>query len=112
MVDERASAGTNYYRLRQVDLDGSFEYSAVVAVDLAVAASAIVLSPNPASKSVVVSGLSDAGDQTVTVFNAVGQQLWQRGLRENVLDIDDLTAGVYYLSFSGEGAGGVKLVVQ
>ena len=62
---------TRYYRLRQVDLDGSAEYSPVRTVQLSGTAATLSLVPNPAHSAVTVSGA--AAGATVDVFDAVGR---------------------------------------
>jgi hypothetical protein len=39
--------GNNYYRLKMIDQDGMFTYSPVIKINIAVAASAIIVFPNP-----------------------------------------------------------------
>lgn len=48
-LDKHPHPGLNYYRLKQVDFDGKYEYSKVVAVTLGEDAAAlqVVLAPNP-----------------------------------------------------------------
>ncbi|MGV3642348.1 MAG: hypothetical protein ACO1NZ_17630, partial [Adhaeribacter sp.] len=49
--DAKASRGTHYYRLKQVDFDGTSEYSKMIAVEnnLSAAASGLLVAPNPAN---------------------------------------------------------------
>ncbi|HMP94190.1 MAG TPA: T9SS type A sorting domain-containing protein, partial [Phnomibacter sp.] len=68
-TDATLSAGTWYYRLRQVDADGRFAYSATRQVHL-MATPAVALYPNPARHFVLVSGLTQG--QQITVYNAAG----------------------------------------
>jgi hypothetical protein len=53
-TDRAPKAGVNYYRLRQVDFDGAFEYSNVIAVEVKDKGGEIGLFPNPASEMVEV----------------------------------------------------------
>lgn len=46
-VDHQPGMGTNYYRLRQVDFDGQFEYSDIRAVQFEVVENQISVYPNP-----------------------------------------------------------------
>jgi hypothetical protein len=63
------------YRLRQVDLDGTFDYSDIVTVSLP-PAGRISLFPNPARDHIMVSGaLSDAGEAGYRLLAADGRVL-------------------------------------
>lgn len=49
-LDQRPKPGTNYYRLKQVDIDGQFEYSKIIAVNASESMAQelqVILSPNP-----------------------------------------------------------------
>jgi hypothetical protein len=65
-----SESSTRYYRLRQVDLDGSAEYSLVRTVQLSTATT-LMLAPNPAHSAVTVTGT--AAGAKVEVFDAVGR---------------------------------------
>jgi hypothetical protein len=67
----RYAASPVYYRLRQVDADGTASYSPVRTV--AVTKPELALSPNPTSRATTLTG---AGPGTaVTVFDAIGRQV-------------------------------------
>jgi len=59
-----------YYRLRQVDLDGTFSYSSVRVVTIA-AKTGLTLYPNPARSAVAVTGL--AAGTAVDVLDTLGR---------------------------------------
>ncbi len=76
-VDAQPLPGTSYYRLRQVDLDGTVAYSAVVTVRFAteLAAPALAVYPNPTAGQrfqVSATGLA-AGGGTVQLHDNVGR---------------------------------------
>ncbi|MBF9236105.1 right-handed parallel beta-helix repeat-containing protein [Hymenobacter sp. BT683] len=106
-----ASASALYYRLRQVDVDGTFSYSPVRTVALSgPAASRLVLAPNPARATTVTGAAAGA---PVTVFDAVGRAVLAAtanaaGAAALVLPAH-LPAGVYVVR---TGTQAVRLVVE
>ena len=98
---------TIYYRLRQVDRDGTAAYSPVrtVAFGKAKPDARVSLYPNPASASVACSlALLPAGSYAVTVFNLTGQQqqaVKAQGGQEIEPNMADLPAGVYLVHVQG-----------
>lgn len=76
----RYGASVVYYRLRQVDLDGTATYSAVRTVALPVAGLTVQAYPVPARGTSVQLAVSTptAGAATCTVTNALGQALLTR----------------------------------
>lgn len=107
-----------YYRLRQVDQDGSEQFSAVVAVSLKTP-SQVTLYPNPAATTdqvrVQVPGTAAEGLK-LTIYNAqaqvVSQQLLQE--REAVLTTTGLRAGIYQVvlvNAAGQRVSTQRLVI-
>jgi|GEM_PF-1432136 len=67
----RYGAATVYYRLRQVDLGGTFSYSPVRVVAVEAAAASLALYPNPAHRSATLTGT--AAGTPVQVYDALGR---------------------------------------
>lgn len=117
LLDANASKGINYYRLKQLDVDGHFTYSPIVAVTLS-SGKGFEIYPNPVSGneiSIVFSG--EVKDKAVIkVFDLNGK------LRINTTSIIDnsnisikhnLTPGVYVVSVTvGDKEESKKVVVQ
>ncbi|GAA4362420.1 hypothetical protein GCM10023185_30360 [Hymenobacter saemangeumensis] len=104
----RRAAGAVYYRLKQVDTDGSFSYSLVrtVTFDKALAP-AIGLYPNPANSfTPAVLDLRElpAGSYQVQLLDATGRSVQSRTLeagRSHALDLRGLANGTYLLRVLG-----------
>ena len=115
-----APARVSYYRLRTVDLDGTIDYSSVVAVtrDAAVGGG-IKLYPNPANAEANVRidlGAFEVGDADVTITDAAGRRVttvrYAVGATYD-LPLAGLPAGMYQVS--AVTAGGVyteRLVIE
>lgn len=115
-LDTRPLAGTRYYRLRQVDLDGKVAYSPVVSVSAA--ASALAAYPNPATGVVQLSGPLAAGATAqVRLLDATGRCLLRTagpaGQAAFTLPLAGIPAGLYLVEWAGgAGLSRLRLVVQ
>ena len=79
---ENGKYGTRYYRLKQIDNDGDFEYFGAKAVSFEVVANKIKVYPNPFESEVELSiDAEEAGEVQITVVSAIGKQLLQRTIR-------------------------------
>lgn len=68
------SAGINYYRLKQVDFDGTFEYSKVIAIN-APGSKDIFAFPNPAKDKITVQYDRSKGAGNIQLFDALGRRV-------------------------------------
>ncbi|MDF7810827.1 FG-GAP-like repeat-containing protein [Hymenobacter sp. YC55] len=100
-----------YYRLRQVDQDGTATYSPVRTVALGDVARTLRVYPNPAHSQLTVAGVAPGA--VVEVFDATGRRVMritadENGSKELRLP-DGLPAGVYLVR---SGAQSSRLAVQ
>jgi hypothetical protein len=106
LVDPAPENGVNYYRLRQVDLDGSFKYSDVVAVDFQATQNSVLhIWPNPTGEGANLSNLSDR-DLYIDMLTADGRLLKRIFLganKQRFYDLQDYPAGVYLLQVRDGG---------
>lgn len=98
-----AADSINYYRLRQVDLDGTTTCSRIVALNFAQDEASLAPFPNPARNEVKIDVKGLAGALNVSVANTQGKVVLTRIFEnsgESVLlkDMDELPAGVYILT--------------
>lgn len=97
-TDEQPLTGTNYYRLKQVDLDGSFEYSDIVVVERSEQSSDDVLvSPNPTSDWISYQVPNDQTVKNVQIFDAFGKLVKTDSELNGTLNLNDLPRGLYIL---------------
>ncbi|GAB3814530.1 hypothetical protein GCM10028895_07720 [Pontibacter rugosus] len=109
MVDANAPLGTVYYRLKQVDTDGTFKYSTVVAVEVVngINSKAVaILYPNPTSGLAKLNMSSlPTGMYTISIISMDGRVVKQLQLNTEVeqqLDFSNLTNGKYVLRLQGQ----------
>ena len=102
--DENPNLGDNFYRVKQVYMDGTFEYSEAEYVAFNIDLANFDVYPNPTNNRLFVN-LSEYVGQTGTIeiFNSFGQQmnLFDLGLINNDsfrIDVSDYQNGVYTIT--------------
>lgn len=97
-VDEKPFAGLNYYRLKQTDLDGKYEYSIVRTLRFDNSDN-IEVYPNPANTYIEISGLT--GDEDIVIFDVGGRKVNEfKAQRANTvtLSLANLGEGTYMVN--------------
>ena len=96
-VDESPMLGDNYYRLKQLDFDGQFEYSNIVTVQLEGKPSVFQIYPNPTGDFVTIE--SNKIGAIVQITNVQGQIVQEFELVESKVQhsINHLAEGVYFI---------------
>lgn len=103
--DGNLSAGKYVYRLKQIDLDGSFTYSKSVEVEISKPTEFALNQnfPNPFNPSTVISfELPVEANVTVTIFNSLGEEISKvikgaltAGHHQFIFDAHNLSSGIY-----------------
>ncbi|MBK6755595.1 MAG: right-handed parallel beta-helix repeat-containing protein [Flavobacteriales bacterium] len=95
LLDDNATGGTIYYKLKQVDHDGGHEWSKVVAVAASTLTSDMVLYPNPCTDQLFIAGGALEGEQ-VLVLDATGRVVMDLAkLVYGGIDVSALSSGSY-----------------
>lgn len=89
--------GKNIYRLKQVDIDGKFDYSVVRTVWFDRTHKVINIHPNPARESVTISGLD--GDETIQVYDVLGKRVSETKADQAsvAIPMGNMIEGIYYI---------------
>jgi hypothetical protein len=97
-------AGAAYYRLKQIDKDGTFTYSKILRSNCAIASITLLLYPNPVKDYAELVFQSDRNfSGTIQVFSAGGQLVKniqaqvQRGQNKIRINLPGLMKGTYML---------------
>jgi len=96
------SSENSYYRLKMVELDGSYKYSYIVSVKAKLDAS-LLLSPNPVRSSLMIQHPKATANSHVQIISATGQLLRDIRLSANAVisnvDMSGLTSGLYHVVY-------------
>ena len=112
--DATPSAGNNYYRIRNVDIDGKSAYSSIVRISLSQqdAAAGFILYPNPVSGNHISIQATDLqkGNYKIEIYNTSGQQVYKKQFTHEGGTINQsiglpaaLQTGVYNIQLTGTG---------
>jgi len=93
------AVGKYFYRLKQVDLDGTYDYSPEIEVEIASPKSYNLAQnyPNPFNPTTSIQfSVPVAADVRITLYNSLGQEIQELVNR-------NFAAGLHYFDFSAEG---------
>ena len=105
-IDENVSTGDYKYRLKQIDYDGSFEYSDIVDVSIS-GPTEFSLSqnyPNPFNPSTTIEySIPESGNVKLKVYNSLGEEVEtlvnkfeEAGTYKINFDASSITSGIYF----------------
>ncbi|MEZ4962975.1 MAG: T9SS type A sorting domain-containing protein [Saprospiraceae bacterium] len=104
---EHPSHGTNYYRLRQVDFDGNFEYSNIRSVEFEGLQGQINVYPNPASSVSNIQLPGDFEQAAIQVFDLGGRVVFglevEGGSQTIPIDVSAWQSGMYLVRVQVDG---------
>lgn len=110
-TDQRPAKNVNYYRLRQVDFDGKFEYSKVVQARVGVSLG-VQVSPNPVSETLwlTLESETQTSASRIQILDSYGRLLKEWNLNEVPaqqafpLDLSDIPSGLLFLQIDSQEA--------
>jgi hypothetical protein len=108
--DDKSPNGIAYYRLKQLDNDGRFEYSKIVAIAQK-GDNAVSVFPNPSNGVFTLSGLENIEDEQISIVNSIGQNIAITVQNDGQMDLSAYPSGVYYLRIASSGQV-VKVIHQ
>jgi hypothetical protein len=117
-IDSKVADGNYSYRLKQIDFDGTFDYSNEVAVDIAAPLEFALNQnyPNPFNPNTVIEySIPQSGFVILAVYNLLGEkvaslvnELKEAGRYEINFDASDLASGIYVYNLKSGSFNSVK----
>ncbi len=120
-VDPNPIGGKIKYRLKQMDTDGTYEYSEIVMVEIKIPMEFVIKQnfPNPFNPSTVIKfSLSEASKVELEVYNILGEKVailvnknLNAGNHKVVFDASNLNSGLYFARIkSGNYTKSIKML--
>ena len=100
----------SYYRLRQIDLDGTETLSKTVSVQRS-SKNDIILYPNPTNGLLYIQPTQTPINQ-VKIFNSLGVMVFYQPSESLEIDLSDLPSGIYHMELSSDGTTFFKRIVK
>jgi len=109
-VDVRPVAGFNYYRIKQVDIDGKYKYSPTVNVKLLIEKTSALVLGNPFTNQIPIEFMSKSNQSIqLSLYDITGKRVaadnWdipQGNSRKNFDKVSGLQKGMYILNIIDE----------
>lgn len=118
-IDKAPKLGFNFYRLKQIDVDGRFTYSSIVKVNFDKEdVTSFSFYPNPAKEILRINvGLVENEHATIKLINGLGQTIISKTINKSAstsvisFDISSIAKGNYYLELKNGTTRSVEKVV-
>jgi hypothetical protein len=107
-----SKTATNFYRIKQVDINGKYSYSKTVLVKLKGTGRPVVsATPNPVRNSLQIIAAKENFKMILTDLNGKTLKTLSLAKGSQYLDVSELSTGTYYILFSdGESSFSQKIV--
>ena len=109
------NSGFNYYRLKQVDFDGKYEYSEIKRVSLgAFEDISVTIYPNPTDDvaSILINDGIATSIELLTLSGTILQSIrYEDGMSSHSFDLNELESGMYLIRVQGPDLNTIKRLI-
>jgi hypothetical protein len=114
-VHHNPAKGINYYRLKMIDLDGSYSFSKIISVQMEQVISLFTIYPNPAHDFIIIKPGS-SHSMVIHIFASDGLQVksyqTDGSLHEINIPISNLPAGFYTVQLQSGGGSETQTFIK
>ncbi|BDQ01796.1 S8 family serine peptidase [Ignavibacterium sp.] len=113
-VDKQLKAGKYIYRLKQIDLDGTIEYSQEIEVEVEIPNEYVLYQnyPNPFNPATTIEfSLPEKSEVVLSIYNSLGEKVreilngsMEAGYQRVVFDARELPSGTYVYQINARGS--------
>lgn len=111
-TDKFPQEGFNYYRLKQIDTDGAFDFSYVVVVNCRneINDLSFEIGPNPASDYLNYWFGENGEPVTISIFDANGRRIamYSKQPEHGTISVVELNAGIYFIQMTSSNKTSTK----
>jgi predicted outer membrane repeat protein len=105
-IDPQTQIGSNYYRLKSVDNDGSYFYSNIVLINKSTnqQTNTLLVYPNPTSNQLIVR-YDNEKNAVINIYSLAGQKVLTistNGQSKTPIDVSRLSAGTYIVEYNND----------
>ena len=119
-IDKSALSGKYYFRLKQIDFDGTYQYSKSVEIDMGLPTNYSLEQnyPNPFNPSTTIRfALPMNARVNIKLYNTLGQEVanilnsdLNAGVHETAFNASNLSSGVYFYRLEAHGVDGSNYI--
>jgi hypothetical protein len=111
--DEKPYQGTSFYRLKQTDFDGKFEYSKIVAVNFLTSRYGAMINTNPIVDELTIEIPGNEELVNLEIINSVGAVVYQGKMNQKTtLQTSGLAAGMYLIKVGNDTNYEIKKLIK
>ena len=111
-LDKTPSQGINYYRLKQNDFDGNFEYSKTVALTFRNVKGDVAIYPNPVKDVLYIDIDENLENLDIQLIDTNGKIVWRNTGWIQEIPLNDLSSGIYLLKVENASFQSTKTIVK
>ncbi len=115
LVDANLFVETTYYRLKIMDMNGSYRYSNIASIN-SKQLDVLGAYPNPANNSITVMHPKANTHTSIKIYNALGKEIQSiavpKDAMQTSINVQHFAAGEYFLVFDNEKSYSLKFMKQ